>query len=259
MTHDLQNLMDTYFDWLREKTVLSTVGENDTWTRVMTPHLDRHNDQINFYIRRDGTGYFLTDDGATIDDLITSGCKLDSAKRKELLTITLNGFGVQLGDNKEALTIRATPENFPVKKHNLLQAMLAVNDMFYLAQPHVKSLFYEDVAEWLDESGVRNSPRVKFTGKSGYDHHFDFLIPKSKTHPERFLQTMTHPSKDAVGGLVYRWMDTRDTRGKNSTLYVMLNDGEQSVRSDVLSALENYEIRPVPWSARELVREELAA
>jgi len=259
MTHELQILMDNYFDWLREKTILTTVAENDTWTRVMTPHLDRHNDQIDFYIRRDGAGYLLSDDGATIDDLIMSGCSMDSPKRRELLTITLNGFGVQLGDNKEALTIRATPENFPVKKHNLVQAMLAVNDMFYLAQSHVKSLFYEDVAAWLDESEIRYAPRVKFTGKSGYDHHFDFLIPKFKTHPERFLQTMTHPSKDAVGGLVYRWMDTRDTREQHSRLYVMLNDMERSARSEVVSALENYDILPVPWSEREHVREELAA
>ena len=32
---------------------------------------------------------------------------------------------------------------------SLLQAMLAVNDMFYLAVPMVASLFYEDVVAWL--------------------------------------------------------------------------------------------------------------
>lgn len=260
MIQDVQQLMDSYFGWLREKTVLSTVEENAKWTRVITPHLDRHNDQIDFYIRRDGSGYLLTDEGATIDDLASSGCKLDSPKRKELLSITLNGFGVQLGgESGEELTIRATAENFPVKKHNLVQAMLAVNDLFYLASPHVKSLFYEDVAAWLDDSDVRYTPHVKFTGKSGYDHHFDFVIPRFKNHPERLVQTVNQPSKDTAMNLVVTWLDTQGVREANSTLYVVLNNMERTPPSDVLSALASYEIRPVLWSERETVREELAA
>lgn len=252
--------MDGYFDWLREKTVLSTVEENAKWTRVLTPHLDRHNDQIDFYIRREGSGYLLTDDGATIEDLVASGCKLDTPKRRELLTITLNGFGVQLGgEGHEDLMIRATAENFPVKKHNLVQAMLAVNDLFYLASPHATSLFYEDVAAWLDTSDVRYTPHVKFSGKSGYDHHFDFVIPRFKAHPERVLQTMNAPSKGVVMNLVGNWLDTQGAREPGSRLYVVLNDMERKAPGEVVSALENYEIRPVPWSARESVREELAA
>jgi hypothetical protein len=41
--------------------------------------------------------------------------------------------------------VHASPDNFPSRKHSLVQAMLAVNDMFYLAVPMVTSLFYEDV------------------------------------------------------------------------------------------------------------------
>ena len=36
------------------------------------------------------------------------------------------------------------------ESYNLLQAMLAINDLFYLAVPLVASLFYEDVVSWLD-------------------------------------------------------------------------------------------------------------
>ena len=81
----------------------------------------------------------LTDDSYIIHDLEASGCKLDSEKRRALLQMTLNGFGVKL--NAEAIEVHATPENFPLRKHNLIQAMLAVNDLFYLAQPLVESLF----------------------------------------------------------------------------------------------------------------------
>jgi len=92
--------------------------------------------------------------------------------------MTLNGFGVQQRDN--ALEVHASPDNFALRKHNLVQAMLAVNDMFYLAVPMVASLFYDDVVAWLDVHDVRYTPKVKFTGKTGYDHLFDFVITKSR-------------------------------------------------------------------------------
>ena len=139
MVKDIQKLLDDYTRWLRDKTVLRDVGRD--WVQVTTPHLDRHNDCLQFYVRREDNGYLLTDDGYIISDLINSGCPLDSPKRQELLKMTLAGFGVQMDD--EQLLIKATPENFPLKKHNLIQAMLAVNDLFYLASPHVASLFYE--------------------------------------------------------------------------------------------------------------------
>ena len=90
----------------------------------------------------------------TIDDLELSGCTLDSPKSKALLRTTLNGFGVQLDGNHKALVVRTTAKDFALKKHNLLQAMLAVNDLFYLATPMVRSFFVEDVEAWLRISDI---------------------------------------------------------------------------------------------------------
>ena len=64
--------------------------------------------------------------------------------------------------------------------------MLAVNGLFYLASPMVSSLFLEDVVAWLDENGIRYTPNVKFTGKSGYDHLFDFVISTRTKEPDKF-------------------------------------------------------------------------
>ena len=66
------------------------------------------------------------------DDLQQSGCKLDSRKRQALLKMTLNGFGVK--QDGKALQVHASVENFASRKHNLVQAMLAVNNMFYLRE-----------------------------------------------------------------------------------------------------------------------------
>jgi hypothetical protein len=40
---------------------------------------------------------------------------------------------------------------------------------------------------------------------------------------------------------------------------VLLNDSEQMVSQIVIDALENYDVRAVPWSRREEMREKLAA
>ena len=129
MTDDIQKLLDDYTRWLRDKTVLREVDSE--WVQVTTPYLDRHNDYLQFYVRREGRGYLLTDDGYIINDLVSSGCPLDSPKRQDLLRRTLAGFGVQT--DGEQLLMKATPENFSLKQHNFIQAMLAVNDMIYLA------------------------------------------------------------------------------------------------------------------------------
>ena len=161
--------------------------------RITTPYLDRHNDYVQFYVKRQNGGYILTDDGYTISDLRSSGCKLESPKRQELLRMTLNGFGIQL--ENEALQVHANTENFNLKKHNLLQAMLSVNDLFYLASPVVANLFLEDVTAWLDLHEIRYTPRIKFTGHSGYDHMFDFVIPKSRRAPERICRQLIDRAK----------------------------------------------------------------
>ena len=254
MIQDIRHLLDAYHTWLKDKTVLRQVAQ---WIEITTPYLDRHNDYIQIYAKKTNGGFVLTDDGYTINDLEQSGCKLESPKRQELLKMTLNGFGVQQRDS--ALEVHASSDNFALRKHNLVQAMLAVNDMFYLAVPMVASLFYEDVVAWLDVHDIRYTPKVKFTGKTGYDHLFDFVIPKSRRQPERIIQAINRPSRQTAQAVVMSWIDTKEVRSVDSRAYALLNDADQALSSNVLDALRSYDVRPVPWSQRESLREELAA
>lgn len=257
----MQAMIDDYFLWLRDKTILKKVKDQSStdWIRITTPHLDRHNDCLQIYAQETNSKWTLTDDGSTIEDIVSSGCKMESPKRKRLLEQTIASLGVQLGASGEDLFVHATPENFPIKKHSLIQAMLAVNDLFYLAQSNVMSLFYEDVVAWLNASDVRFTPNVKFTGKSGYDHMFDFVIPKFKNVPERFVQALANPNKSSVTRAVYSWMDTKDTRETGSKLYVFMNDLEHTIKADDIDALKNYDAVPVLWSERNTVQAELVA
>ena len=254
MIREIQVLIDSYYDWLKDKTVLHQI---DKWVEITTPYLDRHNDYLQIYAKESNGGFILTDDGYTIEDLAQSGCNLDSPKRQDLLKMTLNGFGVdQIG---RELQILASAENFAMRKHNLLQAMLAVNDMFYMAAPTVANIFYEDVVAWLDLHDIRHTPKVKFTGRTGYDHLFHLVIPKSRQQPERILQTVNRPSRSTAQAVVLSWIDTKEVRESESRMYALLNDEDRKVEHSVMTALRSYDVRPVVWSQRGDVRAELAA
>ncbi len=254
MTQEIQALLDEYWYWLRDNTTLRQI---DDWVEITTPYLDRHNDRLQIYVTREGSGYVLTDGGYILDDLEQSGCKIEGGRRQELLTMTLNGFGVNKVEG--GLQVRASKGNFGTRKHNLVQAMLAVNDLFYLAPTMVANLFYDDVVGWLDTCNIRYTPNVKFTGASGYDHLFQFVIPKSVSQPERILRPINRPNRDRAQAMAFSWIDTRDTRPSESRAYAILNDSDSPVSTGVLEAMRSYDVNPVLWSERGSVREELAA
>lgn len=254
MIQDIQELLDRYWDWLRDKTTLREVND---WIEITTPYLDRHNDCLQIYARRVNGGYVLTDDGYIIEDLEQSGFKISGDKRKAMLDMTLSGFGVQLSG--KAIEVQAVAENFALRKHSLVQAMIAVNDLFCLASPTIVSLFHEDVANWLDLSDIRYTSNIKFTGKSGYDHRFDFVIPKSKNYPERVLRVINRPNRDTAQAIAFSWLDTRKVRAPEARAHAILNDSEQAVSENVLEAMRKYEVDPMLWSNREEDRQKLAA
>ena len=254
MIDEITALVENYRDWLHGQTTIKVI---DDFTEITTPFLDRHNDCLQIYAHKVNGGYILCDDGYIIDDLTISGCGLDTQKRKDLLNMTLAGFGVTNG--KDGLTIKATEKNFALKIHNLIQAMLAVNDLFYLAQPYVTSIFLDDVTAWFEQNGIRFISNTKFTGKSGYDHMFNFAVPKTPSNPERLVRAINNPTKDAAQAMAFAWVDTREVRAPDSLAFAILNDSEKPVPASVKDALTQYEVSPVLWSSRQESLADLAA
>jgi len=249
---DTENLLKRYFDWLKDKTYLKSI--NEEWIEITTPYLDRHNDCLQIYLKKIDGNYLITDDGYILDDLTMSGCDFATPRRKSLLTTILNSFGVQLDEKTHQLTIQCSAQDFPFKKHNMIQAMLAVNDLFYVARAQVKSLFVEDVTHWLDFSKVRYIPMFTFSGKSGFNHRFDFAIPKSENYPERLVQTINHPNRQTAQDIVFKLLDTREIR-PDSKLIALLNDSSENIPLNVMEAFQNYELKTVLWSEKEKARD----
>lgn len=252
---NLKNLVDNYYDWLKDRTILKQI--NDV-CEITTPYLDRHNDYIQIYAIKDNDKYKLTDDGNTIKDLLISGCSLDSQKRQKMLQVILNGYGIDLED-KEILVTKTTNSDFPLKKHNLIQAIIDVNNMFYLANSTVESLFYDDVKSWFDTIDVRYNERIPFIGKSGYSRTFDFVIPRSKNAPERLIKTLNNPNKQNADSIIFDWLDIESARPEGSRPFVLINNEEKNISNSIMDSFENYNISAIPWSKKEEVRERLVA
>ena len=256
MNNDTGLLAESYLNWMR-KHVIAEALEDDV-TELTTPFMDRHNDHLQIYAERLGADLFLlTDDGYIFSELKSSGVEGRGRRREKMFNEILAGYGIQREGNE--LHVEATSRNLGQRVHNLLQAMLSLDDMFVLAQSRVLGVFYNDVARFLDEFDVRYSPRVKFAGKSGLDHLVDFVIPKSRNAPERILQVVNSPRRDRIQSLLFAAEDTKAARGKDVSYYALINDLQRDSSPDVMRALSTYEIEARPWSRREEIAERLAA
>lgn len=251
---ECETLVKEYLEWLKRGLKIS---EAEDACEITTPFLDRHNDHLAIYVAKKNGGYILSDGGYTLNDLEMSGVEINTEKRNAVLATTLRGFGIQSVDRK--LQIESRREDLARAKHNLLQAMLAVNELFVMGQEHVISFFLEDVDAFLRAHSIHFIPRIKLTGRSGLEHNFDFAISPTERKPERFLRAINTPNRDAVTAYCFAWDDISKERTSEAQAFAVLNDQDRQVSNDLLRALETYQIKPMVWTAREQFVEPLAA
>jgi len=256
MSENFQVIIDSYIQWIRDNTSLRSVG-NGSSSAIVTPFLDRHNDHVEIYATKKDGGYKLTDDGQTIKDLEMSGMEISSPKRQKVLNTTLNGFGVKLGEDQE-LYVETNLSNLGQKKHFLIQAILAVNDMYALSQEHIFSFFKEDVELYFKSNEIIHTKDVKITGKTGFHHNIDFIVSASKTRPERLIKTINNPKKDQVIPALFMFNDIKEIREQETKSYLIYNNIDYQPSSEILDALSSYDVHGIPWSEKDVLKKEMA-
>lgn len=247
-----------YINWINENIYQHKISNNVY--RVTLPYLNRNNDHIEIFIKAENDDkFFLTDDGETINELELSGMDVFSSKhRTDILNVIVNSHGVKLNENHE-LFVESDIDSLPVKKHLLAQCMVKISDLFYLSRPNTKSLFIEDVESFLDQNNIYRFSNISFYGKSGLVTTYDFGIQESKNAPERLIKVVNHLDVQKAGFITFLWGDTKETRPRNSSLYVFVQDSEKKVSKPALDTMKQYEIKPVLWSKRNEVIKDLTA
>lgn len=244
---DIEKMIADYANWIKGEISVSKYGE---FFELTTPYLDRYNDYLQIYVKQvNDNSIILTDDGYIIGNLLSSGMSFRAgSKRKYRLDRILQNYSLELGEDNSIRT-RATPHNFPQKKHAMVQAMIAIDDMFELNPHSITEYFVEDIQMFLDANDIYYSRDFSLMGKTGSIYTYDFHFQKTKKLPERFLKAINHLTRSNRDMTIFNWIDTQEKRNHEGQLIVMLND-EYAIQQDDLSAFNNYDILPVKFSER---------
>ena len=225
--------IDTYIRWLRENLRVQEIGDAVV---ISTPFLDRHNDEIELFLEKQNGSLHLTDDGYTIRDLRVGGVDLLKGTRHQHLLKIISAYGVHLDGDQ--LSVKATAGDFAQKKHNLLQAILAVDDLHVTAKEEVLQFFREDVEDLLRTQDLPLFRDMKLSGKSGLDHHFDIGFPSLGRLPERVLRAINTLRRDTAMSMAFSVEDVRNVRGRDALgAFAVINDAENQPATEPLEAL----------------------
>lgn len=248
-----------YTDWLYNHITQDEISEGVY--EITTPFLDRHNDYTQVYVKYNKDGSVEVNDyGYIINDLMMSGFEFNTPKRRKILKQILNRFGLDTKDDVIYTTIHSI-NDLAEAKHRLIQGMIYINDMYSLSKSNVRSLFLEEVTEYLDAAGIVYVENVSIIGKSSLTNNFDFILPKNSKNPERVIKLMNNPGNtSSSSNIIFSWLDSYPVRKSDSKLYVYMNDSNK-VSSKVVDSFLNYKdehIYPLYWSKRENYTELLA-
>lgn len=243
--------VDDYYKWLREKTFIQQDSTSD-WFLINTPFMGAFNDSIEIYARKNGDQLTLSDNGETMNNLELQGLNIQgSKKRKDLLDSILLSYGLTYVNNE--IIVETNLENFSQSKHNFLQAIIEINDLYVLSKNNVASIFKEDVRSYLDSQDIIYTPDFISKGATGLEFNFDFQIAqKSK---EIVIKSFNIVNKQNLSTFLFSWEDIKPVREKSTKKDVraiaVINDSEKVVKNEFLDALKAKNADYILWSERE--------
>ena len=246
----LQENIDNYYNWLKEKTAIREDRQTG-WTAISTPFLGLFNDPVEIYAKLENQQLILSDDGETIGNLKLVGVSVSgSPKRKELLDKILLNYGIQL-DGDELLT-KGNPKDFNQKKHNLISAICEIAEMEMLAKHTVHSVFKEDVRAFLDEQKITYTPQFIAKGNTGIDFTFDFQL--AGREKEIVIKSFNSLTKTDISSFLFSWEDIKENRqrisGKQLQGLAIINDTDKKVSQEYTAALEIKKTDYILWNER---------
>ena len=243
---DIKEMIDNYANWLKNKISIEKIGE---YYELTTPFMDRFNDYLQLYVKKDkDDSITLSDDGYIIDNLISSGFSMKSEKRRFMLEKIIQNHSLKLEGN--VIIGNATKTTFPQKKHQMIQAMLTIDDMFVASTEKVKNFFVEDIITFFNANNIYYTPDFSFVGKSGSNYTYDFHLQKTANQPGRFCKALNTIDESKRNLTIFNWLDIQEKRQYGEKLIVIIND-KNYIKDSHLTAFDNYEIPTVLFSKIE--------
>jgi len=243
-------LMSQYFQWLKDRSAILE-GKND-WVMMTSPFTGLFNDNIEIFLKKENSKIFMTDSGETLSNLELTGVNISKSKsRKEVLQRILLNYGIKLNESNE-LVVESDEKTFPQKKHNLISAIIEVNDLYVLSKHQVTSIFKEDVRAFLDEQEIVFTSDFISKGSSGLEFSFDFQIAHRKD--EIVIKCFNTINKMLFSSFLFTWDDIKPVREKiskkNVRAVAFLNDSNHAIKNEYIEAFGAKEADVVIWGER---------
>ena len=120
--------------------------------RVLTPFRFEDGDHFGIVMKKDASGWVLTDEAHTIMHLSywLEDQEIDSGNRHEIIQGSLAAFAVENRNGELVLPI--VDEGFGGALFNFVQALSKVSDVSFLSRERVRSTFIEDFRAFLEST-----------------------------------------------------------------------------------------------------------
>lgn len=240
-------LMTNYYNWLKESYSITSI--DSTTDRIVTPFLDPLNDNICLYVTKNKDSVQISDDGYTLNNLSLMGINMIDT-RDAIVKEIIDRFGVTLTDNE--LSVLGTVSDFPAMKFKLTSAILQINDLIFTKKSNVKNLFKEEVLDFLDNNDFGGLPKHRFSGRTGIDYEFSYVIPKRKNKPYKILDIINDPSRNLMMEAAFKFNDIKNSSelSKDKVNYYIIYNGD-SVSESSQRIAEDTNIDLVSWKNRD--------
>lgn len=121
---------DLYLDCLTTNITIEEIGQ---CIEITLPFMNHNNDHLQIYIEKiNAEQYKISDMGNTFNELELSGYDINCFNQEKTIDVIMNKFGVTWIN--DVLLARANINDFAIKFHMLIQAIIIINNIVVINQ-----------------------------------------------------------------------------------------------------------------------------
>ncbi|MGV3094737.1 MULTISPECIES: DUF1828 domain-containing protein [Staphylococcus] len=255
----IEQKMNEYFNWLKQKYKYKQLNNS---MEITTPFKNHINDYIRIYVDMlPNSEIKLSDDGLTLNELDLLGVDITTKTRERLIKNVLNQFSLEL--NNDEIIANVKNESFAQSKHNLIQGILKIYDLSMTTKSNVSNLFYEEVLDFFYDEDIIGSAKVAISGESGIKHSIDYILPATKSAPEKLINFANNLDFNKVTTDSYIYRDVKPNRlNKNNLepkMLIIANDIENPITNRTLTVAQHENLSILKWSDKKQILSALTA
>lgn len=166
--------------------------------------------------------------------------------------IELSSAGFDISINKKYLTKRTTCELFPEALNDIIQASLAIDNLYYSkfqAPPSTERIeFLRETENWFSSKNIEIHKNPYVTSTYGYKLDYDYKINLPKRTHNTFVKTVATPQKRILDSIVFNAMELKKLETSSEPLIIIKEQTNENTTKNFTQTLYSYNINNVMWN-----------